>query len=165
MLTQISAYLTHKNLAICKIMDAMCTAYAKCRTQSEHISNWVEANDHGRHASIVKGKHALFVNSILFSWNCLMNLVVKVLLKCVIHFFISFPWYAFPNFCTQISRPLAYSAHISSKAGGTAGTCNIHIQLGQPICIKINQNLNLDESKSKFKYFVDSVNEGFWNLQ
>ena len=47
------------------------------------------------------------------------------------------------------------------KSWWNAGTCNIHIQLGQPICTKINQNLNLDESKSKFKYFVDSINEGF----
>ena len=125
-------------------MDAMCTAYAKGRTQSEHISNWVEENNHGIHASIVKGKHALFANNILFGWNCLMNLVVKVLLKCVIHFFISFPWYAFPNFRTQISRPLAYSAHISSKAGGTAGTCNIHIQL----CSSTNLHQNISKSQS-----------------
>ena len=33
---------------------------------------------------------------------------------------ISFRWYAFPNFCTQISRPLAYGVRTSSKASVTA---------------------------------------------
>ena len=42
----------------------------------------------------------------------------KMLLKCVICF--SFRWYTFQNFCTQISCPLAYGVHISSKASVTA---------------------------------------------
>ena len=33
-----------------------------------------------------------------------------------------FRWYAFPNFSTQISRPLACGVRISSKASATAGT-------------------------------------------
>ena len=49
-----------------------------------------------------------------------MNLVVKVLLQCVIRFSISFRWHAFPKFCTQISRPLAYGVRISSRASATA---------------------------------------------
>ena len=76
-------------------------------------------NDHGRHASIVKGKpHRL--RTFYFSLNRLMNPMVDVLLKCVIRFSISFRWYAFPNFCTQISRPLAYGVRTSSKASATA---------------------------------------------
>ena len=49
-----------------------------------------------------------------------MNPAVNVLLKCVIRFSISCRWYAFPNFCTQISRPLAYGVRVSSKASATA---------------------------------------------
>ena len=45
----------------------------------------------------------------------------RVLLKCVIRCSISFRWYAFPNFCTQTSRPLAYGVRISPKASATAG--------------------------------------------
>ena len=38
--TQISAYITHKNLAVCKIMEAMHTAYAiKQEPQSQHVSS------------------------------------------------------------------------------------------------------------------------------
>ena len=38
-LTQISGYITHKNLAVRKIMEAMRTVYAKNGTQSQHVSN------------------------------------------------------------------------------------------------------------------------------
>ena len=47
----------------------------------------------------------------------------KVLLKCIIHFSISFRWYCTHfriNFCTQICHPLAYGVHIFSKASVTA---------------------------------------------
>ena len=47
-----------------------------------------------------------------------MNLVVKVLLKCVIRCSVSFGTH-FRIFCTQISCPLAYGVHISSTAGAT----------------------------------------------
>ena len=79
-LTQISAYTTHKNLAARKIMEAMRTAYAEKET--------------GR-------SHNTFANNIYISLNRLMNPVLKVLLKCVIRFPISFGWYAFLNFCTR----------------------------------------------------------------
>ena len=49
-----------------------------------------------------------------------MNSAAKVLLKCGIRFSISFRWYAFPIFCTQVSRPLAYGVRISSKSSATA---------------------------------------------
>ena len=67
-LTQISAYSTHKNVGVRKIME------------------------------------------------------VKQNIKCGIRFSISFRWYAIPNFCTQISRPLTYGIRISSKASTTAGS-------------------------------------------
>ena len=38
-LAQISAYRTHKNLAVRKIMEMMRTAYAKSGMQSQHVSN------------------------------------------------------------------------------------------------------------------------------
>ena len=38
--TQISAYIAHKDLAVRKIMHAMRTAYAKSRTRPRHVSNY-----------------------------------------------------------------------------------------------------------------------------
>ena len=35
-LTHLSAYNTHKNIGVCKIMEAMCAEYAKSRTQWKH---------------------------------------------------------------------------------------------------------------------------------
>ena len=58
------------------------------------------------------------------SLNCLINLVVKVLLKCLIRFPISFHGYSFPDFCTQISLSPVYGVRISSKARATAVFCN-----------------------------------------
>ena len=43
----------------------------------------------------------------------------KLLLKCFIHFSISFHWYTFPNFRTQICCPLTWCVCISSKASAT----------------------------------------------
>ena len=77
-LTQISAFTTHKNLAVRKIMEAM------------HTLEYFE-----RKARIICEQH-------LISLNRLMNPVVKELFKCVIRFPIPFRWYAFLNFCTQV---------------------------------------------------------------
>ena len=111
----------HRNLPVSKTVEAMCMAYAQKRyavnspmSQTRH-----EANDHGRYACIVKGKW-IVCEEHLFLMNHLMNPGVKVLLKCVIRFSISFCWYIFLNFCTNISRPLAYCVCIS-KASMTVG--------------------------------------------
>ena len=69
--TQISAHLTHKNLALRKIMEVMRTAYANKRdsastaSQTEH-----DANDHGTYTSMWR------------TFYFAESLVVKVLLKC-----------------------------------------------------------------------------------
>ena len=120
--TQISAYVTHKNLAVRKIMEAMRTAYAKNGTRSQHFSNkTIDANDHGTYSTRVCERKSRIVGEEHFIWlNRLMNLVVKVLLTSGIRFSISFRWYAYLNFCTQISRPLAYGVRISSKGSVTA---------------------------------------------
>ena len=110
-LTQISAYITLKNLAVRKIVEAMRTAYTKGGTRSQHVSNYIW------HVSILKGKRASFAKNISLPS---MNLVIKVLLKYVISLSISFRWYAVPNFCTQICRPVAYGVRTSSKASATA---------------------------------------------
>ena len=67
-------------------MEATCTAYAKFSLYTSQTTH--EANDNGSNTRTVKGKCASFARSI--SLNRLMNPVVKVLLKCVIRFFISF---------------------------------------------------------------------------
>ena len=65
-----------------------------------------------------------------------MNLVVKGLLKCYIRFSISFRWCAFPNFWTQISRPLANGVRISPKASTTAGCDNGDGSGGFCVCVR-----------------------------
>ena len=67
-LTQISAYSTHKNLAVRKIMEAMRTAYAKSGIQSRTRLK-LQGKRSRRHTSIVKGKRASFANDIsVFRW-------------------------------------------------------------------------------------------------
>ena len=104
-----------------KIMEAIRTAYAKKKTglglntsQTRH-----DANDHGTYTSVWK-ESAHGLRNIFHFAECLMNLLVKVQWKSGIRFSISFRWYAFPNFCTQISRPLAYGVRIFSKVSATA---------------------------------------------
>ena len=117
-LTQSSVYSTHKNLAVRKIMQAyakkktvhkIMEANAKKKTglglktsQTKH-----DANDHGTHASMWKEsadrlRTFYFAESERCFWNASF---VSVFL---------FRWHAFPNFCTQIPRPLF------SKASATA---------------------------------------------
>ena len=59
-LTQISAYITHKNPAVRKIVETIRTAYTKRGLSLNMSQTTREANDHGRHAGIVKGKRASF---------------------------------------------------------------------------------------------------------
>ena len=108
-------FTTHKNLAVRKIMEVMRTAYAKSGIQSQHISNYTwgkrsrKAHEYcERNARIVCEQHLSILLRIVY-W-----FMEKVLLK--LEPFVLFYWYTFPNFCTQISRPLAYSVRISSKA-------------------------------------------------
>ena len=61
-LTHISAYSTHKNLAVRKIADRCVQNTQKSGIQSH------EANNRRRHTGIVKGRHSSFVNS--FSVFC-----------------------------------------------------------------------------------------------
>ena len=71
-----------------------------------------EANDHGSHASIVKGKRASFANNISFD-GARGAFGMR-------HSFLYFVGTHSPNFCTQISRPPAYHVRISSKGSATA---------------------------------------------
>ena len=108
---QIPMYITHRNLAVCKIMEVMHTTCTKKDLVTTHLKQNMtqtitQVHVCERKACIVCKEHFVLL-------DCLMNLVVKVLLKYNIHFSISFRWYTFPNFCMQISHPLAYC--ISSK--------------------------------------------------
>ena len=106
-LTRTSAYITHKNLDVRKIMEAMRTAHAKKRdTGSTHLKQNMTQKIM-EHTRACKRKARIACEEHFISLNRLINLVVKVLLKCSIRFSISIRWYAFPNFCAQISRPLA----------------------------------------------------------
>ena len=56
-----------KNLGVRKTMEGdACTTYAKSGSRSSHVSNYTEANDHGRHTGVMKGKRASFANTSLF---------------------------------------------------------------------------------------------------
>ena len=97
---------------------------------SQHISNNTQGKRSpkaleccGRKVHIIWKQHFLL--------NRLTNLVVKVHLKCVICFSISFRWYAVPNFRMQISRPPAYAVHISSKASVTTECSSQHTMNGK----------------------------------
>ena len=71
-LTQISAYIMHKNLAVRKIMEVMRTVYAKNGTWSQHVSNktW-RKRSRNIICEYVKGK------CTIISLNRLMNLVLS----------------------------------------------------------------------------------------
>ena len=82
-LTQISADITHKNLAVRRILGVMRTTHAKSGSRSQHVPNYTLGKRsrtwHGeREASIVCEQHfSISVNG----WTG-----VKVLLKCAIRF-------------------------------------------------------------------------------
>ena len=53
------------NLAVGKIMEGMCTAYAKNETRSQYVSNKTWREQSRNIHEYVKGKHALFAKNIL----------------------------------------------------------------------------------------------------
>ena len=89
----------------------MRTVHAKSGTRSQHVSNYTRGK-RSRKAREYCERKARIVCEHFISLNRLMALVVTVLLKCSIRFSISFRWYGFANFCTQISRPLGRCCHI-----------------------------------------------------
>ena len=118
----ISAFTSmHKNIAVHKLMDQS-NAYSTCGKKPDSISTCLKRNimqmimEHTR----VCERKACFICEEPLLLNCLMDFVVKVLLKCVICISISLRFQIFPNFCTQISRPLTCCVCISSKASATA---------------------------------------------
>ena len=89
------------------------------------------------------GRASFTKNILIFAESVLMKPVVKVLLKCVIWFAISFRWYAFPSFRTQISRPLAELIIMKSSVAKHYG-CK-RTGHGGPIAkdaVKVNQDFS-----------------------
>ena len=116
-LMQMSAYSTHKNLAVPKTMEVMrnsvCRAGLSLSTsQTTRGKRSWKAHKFCERKLCIICKHYF---SILL--NCLM--VVKVLLECVICFSMLVLYGCISKFCVQISRLLAYSVHISLKASTT----------------------------------------------
>ena len=116
-LTHISAYSTHKNLAVYKIMEAMRTAYAKSGIQSQHVSNYTWGKQSRKARKYREMEARVVCEHFNISLNRLM--VVKVLLKCAIRFPL-FRRYAFQ--CTQIFRSLL----LKSKRGRCQGVKSTH---------------------------------------
>ena len=108
-LAQSCAYIAHNNLVVRKIMEAMRTAYTKRGIRSQHVSNSTRGKRSRKAREYCQRKARIVCEQRSISLNRLMNQMVSVLLKYVIRFSISFRWCAFPNFCTQNSRPLAYT--------------------------------------------------------
>ena len=120
--------ITHKNPAVRKIMEAMRTASAKNRTRSQHVSNktWRRRSQNIREC---ERKVCIVCEERFIRW-----IFDELSAKGAFRFSISFRWFAFPNFCTQISRSVAYTVYanfslgcvhgvrISSNAGATAET-------------------------------------------
>ena len=102
-LTQISAYSTHKTLAVRKIMEVMRAAYAKSGIRSPHASEG---------AQVLCEREARIVCEQLFSVSLNRLMVVKVLLKCPIRFSISlvriseFPFANFSSTCKRCTHLL-----------------------------------------------------------
>ena len=109
-LTQISAHTTHKNPDVRKIMEAMRTQKTALGLNTSHTKHDATITEHTR---VCERKVRIACEEHFISLNRLMNLLVKVLLKCNIRFSTSFRWYAFPNFCKK------FLVH-SSKASATA---------------------------------------------
>ena len=114
-LTQISAYNTHKNSAVRKIMDTMRTVHAKSGRDFNTPQTAHQANDHGRHAYIVKGKRASFAKSILFRWivcgtrwwRCFWNAsFVSLLVLCGGHRIFEFLYANFLSTCVRCTHLL-----------------------------------------------------------
>ena len=97
-LMQISAYIMQKDLAVRKIMEAMHTVYAEKRDS-------VSTHEYFERKARIVCEHFI-------SLNCLINLVLKVLLKCAIRLSTSSRWCAFPfvrkflvHLCTVYASP------------------------------------------------------------
>ena len=90
-LTQTSVYITHKNLAVRKIMEVMHTMYAKSGTWSQQVSNYTKANDHGKALKCCERISHIVCEQNFVSQNRLLNLGVKVLFRChsliILYFF------------------------------------------------------------------------------
>ena len=115
-LTQISVYSTHKNLAVTKIIEATRTAYAKldsvCTRCKLHMRKTITE------CTRILWKECAHRLRTFYFAESFDEPVGKGAFE-MRHSFLYFVWYPFPNFCTRISRPLAYSVRISSKACAT----------------------------------------------
>ena len=111
---KISSYITHKNLAV---YAQWCDAY-NVRKAWDSVSTPLKLH---MWKTITEGTQVLWKESVRHLQTTLYVdfPVVKVLLKCVIRFSISFRWTHFR--LRKISRPLAYGVRISWKASATAG--------------------------------------------
>ena len=76
--------MVHKNLSVCKIMEARCTAYAK-RLSLKHVSNFIWG-EHPQKACKYCKRRASTIWEQHFSILLNRLMVVKVLLECAIHF-------------------------------------------------------------------------------
>ena len=83
----------------------------------------------------------------------------KVLLKCIICFSISFRWYTFPNFCTQICYPLVCSVCISSKASVTADLVNCFMLIFKVWLVYTYMHISCIQMTMDERYVED-----IWNL-
>ena len=104
-LMQISAYGTHKNLAVRKIREAMHTAYAKRRSQSQTTQG-----KRSRNACEYCKRKVLIICEQHSSISLTCVIVAKVLLKRTIHFAPSLSKFLYANFsstcvgCTHLLK-------------------------------------------------------------
>ena len=116
-LTQISACVTHKNLAVRIITEAMLTVYVKNGTtcRSTHLKqNMTQTIT--EHTRVCERKACIVCKVHFILLNHFDGAFVSV----------SFRWCAFLNFCTHISRPLGYGVRISSNASVTADVLRMY---------------------------------------
>ena len=118
-LTQIFA---HKNPAVHIILEVMRTAYAGLGLNTSQLTTRGKRSHKAREYC---GRKARIVHEQHFNSSLNRLIVVKCFWNAV---FVSlFRGYAFPNFCTRISRSLAYGIRISPKAIATAEKGFVHL--------------------------------------
>ena len=118
-LTQISAHTTHKNPDVRKIMEAMRTQKTGLGLNTSHTKHDATITEHTR---VCERKVRIACEEHFISLIRLMNLLVKVLLKCNIRFSTSFRCTHFRIFVRNFSsatqklaRPLTESSSLPSN--------------------------------------------------
>ena len=109
---QISAYITHKNLAVCNIMEAMRTVYAQSGTWSQHASNYAWGKWSRKARKYCERKARLVLWTTFYIAESLDEPGGNEMHHSYMYFT---SLVRISNICTQISHPLDYGLYASHQ--------------------------------------------------